>query len=1604
MNETTSKTLSDLLERYRDHAVTEREKGTYFETLCIDFLKNDPLHGGEFDDVWTYQEWAKQHGVNAADTGIDLVASISGEDTFCAIQCKFYSSVYCIQKKDLDSFLTASESKYFTRRLFIETTDGEWGKNAEDVLDDLHIPLNRITLAQMNESSIDWSTYFKDQKVSFKAKKELYPHQQLALEAIRDGLKTADRGKLIMACGTGKTFTSLRIAEDMVGKGKMVLYLVPSLSLMSQTVREWTNDSNIDLRLFAVCSDVQVGKRKGDDAGDIEIHDLELPATTKADKLAKIANLSADDRMTVVFSTYHSIQVISDAQKKHGLGEFDLIVCDEAHRTTGATLADEEESNFVKVHNADFITAKKRVYMTATPKIFGDNVKTKANEAAVELCSMDDEALFGETLFARGFSWAVENEFLTDYKVIVLAVDEGMVSSGVQRRLMDDNSQLKLDDATKIIGCYKALLKTNLKEDLSFDPAPMKRALAFCKTIKSSETIKKEFARVVDEYNEMQKATDAGEDTLSCEVDHVDGTYNAKERERLLRWLKEDTEEDTCRILSNARCLSEGVDVPALDAIMFLHPRKSVIDVVQSVGRVMRRAPNKKRGYVILPIGIPSGMTAEEALADNEPYKVVWQLLNALRSHDDRFDSTINRIEFGEDISSRIEVVAITQDMPTKAEKGNTGPDIGTGGSEPRPPSEPTQGDLFVDEFAKAIMAKIVKKCGTKSYWEDWAKDVAKIAQTHITRITSIVEKEGTPERKAFDEFLEEIQDDLNDSVGRDEAIEMLAQHLITKPVFEALFNDYSFAKNNTVSIAMQSVLDVLQPQRLEKETESLEKFYNSVRQRVQGIETDEARQKIIKDLYDKFFKTAFPMLSRRMGIVYTPIEVVDFIIHSVNDVLKSEFGQTLGSEGVHILDPFTGTGTFITRLLQSGLITKEQLPHKYANEIHANEILLLAYYIAAINIEATYHSILGGDYKPFEGICLTDTFDMYENEDMIARLMPDNSERRKRQKKLPIKVIIGNPPYSAGQKSENDQAANVTYEALDRSLQNSYVAASTGNPRSLYDNYIRAIRWASDRIQKGESGVLSYVCNAGWIEGKAADGLRKCLEEEFSNLYIFNLRGNQRTSGELSRKEGGKIFGSGSRAPIAIMVLVKNPTVEKNGQIYYRDIGDYHSQDEKLKIISDYGSISGISNRNEWRKIQPDKDHDWLNQRDKSFDKYPVLGDKKSKNAITIFKSYSSGLKTNRDAWAYNYSKTLLQKNMARTTSFYMECLADPTSEKLNDPTKISWSWVLRNRFNKGVEASFDAARIQSSSYRPFGRQLLYYDRMFNENRYLIPEQFPIGTENNLSIVTCGVGGKQFSVLMTNTIPDIQLMFNGQCFPLKLYPPKRANKTDDLFDNNKTATENHCITEDGLKYFEDAYDGEIISKEDLFYYIYGLLHSTDYRARFKNNLSKQLPRIPAVKTVTDFWEFSKAGRELGKIHVDYENVDPYPITFEQGDLRLATIDDPEKFYRVTKMKHAGKMREKDKSTVIYNSNITMTGIPLEAYDYVVNGKPALEWVMERQCVKTDKASGIVNDANRYAIETMNDPAYPLKLFQRVITVSLETMKIVNNLPALDID
>jgi predicted helicase len=1630
-------TIHDILAEFRDAATSNRDLGDRFERLILQFLKTDPLYQDQFSEVWLWMDFPKRAG--EADTGIDLVAEKANGDGYCAIQCKFYDPSHTLDKQDIDSFFTASGKSLYTSRLIVSTTDN-WSKHAEKALDNQQIPVSRLRVQDLADSAIDWSGFSlkHPEKIQLRAKKQLRPHQIKASEKVMTGFETGDRGKLIMACGTGKTFTSLKIAEKFVPKGAIALFLVPSISLLSQTLREWTAESARSLHCVAVCSDKKVGKKS--DSEDIHTYDLALPATTDAQEIIKqVKGFQGKQKdlkdLTVIFSTYQSIQAIAAAQKV-GLPEFDLIICDEAHRTTGVTLSGVDESHFVKVHDQNFIKGKKRLYMTATPRIYSDGTKTQAKENDAVICSMDDPKIFGQEFHRLGFSEAVGAGLLTDYKVLVLAVDEKYVSKTFQRQLSDANDELNLEDAVRVTGCWNGLSKRMLV-DIGGDEdfAPMRRAVAFSRSIKDSEKVVRLFSEIIDEY----RRSHPNEEILNCEVDHVDGTMNSLKRNQKLDWLKEDTSQrgNVCRILSNARCLSEGVDVPDLDAVMFLNPRNSIVDVVQSVGRVMRKAKGKKYGYIILPIGIPADISPEEALKNNDKYRVVWSVLQALRAHDDRFNATVNKIELNQKKPEQISVIGV----------GGTGSDDdGSGGSTDvtDPKKEKEKGSNYVqiplnfpnlEEWREAIYAKVVVKCGNRRYWEDWAKDVSVIAENHVTRIKALLESPEDKHREAFADFLEGLRENLNPSISQDDAIEMLSQHLITKPVFDALFEDYPFTQSNPVSQVMQSMLDLLEGEAIAKEAAKLEKFYSSVRERAAGIDNAQGKQRIIIELYDKFFRNAFPKMAERLGIVYTPVEVVDFIIRSADVALKQEFGVGLTDEGVHILDPFTGTGTFMVRLLQSGLIKPEDLTRKFKQELHANELVLLAYYIAAINIEETYHDLIkkvpldnkknefkvplikgdlggsGGDsqgeippsppsqggntYQPFEGIVLTDTFQMFENEgSLLEKIFPENNKRVRRQKQNDIRVIIGNPPYSAGQNSENDGNKNLKYDNLDQRIRETYGEFSTAtNKNSLYDSYIRGIRWASDRMK--DKGIIAYVTNGSFIDNNAMDGLRKSLTDEFSSVYCFNLRGNARTSGEDRRKEKGNVFGEGTRTPVAITLLIKNPKKTGKCELFYHDIGDYLSREDKLEIIQRSIDFSRIS----WEKMKPNDSYDWINQRDPAFDKFISLGEKETNSEKTIFDLYSLGINTNRDTWIYNYSKNVLVKNMQNMINFYNDQVKNyelALQKKLdleiddfvdNNPQKIKWSSSLKQKLSQKQTLVLRKEKVREAMYRPYFKQWLYFNRVLNHRVGKTDQFFPDNKEN-LTISVTGISAtKDFSVLIINCLPDLELIAKSRTFPLYRY--EKVEKTDQtsLFTETEGYTKKENIPDEILEDFQQNYSTKQITKEDIFYYIYGILHSPEYKTRFAADLKKMLPRIPYAE---DFWAFSKAGRELAHWHLNYEAIEPYPLVEYQSELY---IDDDD--YRVEKMVFGN--RNKDKTTIIYNSKIKLSGIPLEAYDYIVNGKSALEWIIERYQYTKDKDSGITNDPNDWSEE----PRYILDLVKRIVRVSVETVKIVNSLPAL---
>ena len=1610
--------FNDVLTKFRKEAFSERDKGFRFETLMKKYLQVAPQYKELLKTVWLWNEFPYRKDFSGKDTGIDLVAQTYNGD-YWAIQCKCYEEKNRIEKAGVDSFLATSsksflddnlQSTQFSQRVWISTTNN-WSEEAEKVIQNQHPPVFRISLTELQNSSeyIDWEELVNGQnKTPFKTKKTPRPHQIDAIEACHNYFKESNRGKLIMACGTGKTYTSLKIAEKETKGQGTILFLVPSIALLGQTLREWGSQAEKPIYPICICSDSTVGKDKEDDMNSV---DLALPASTNVKSIVAQFQLAKQNHkgMIVVFSTYQSIEVISQAQKElnkiqKGEYDFDLIICDEAHRTTGVALRKKDNSGydekaFTKVHEDTCVSAKKRLYMTATPRLYTEESKQKAKETDALLCSMDDENIYGAEIYRIGFGQAVSKNLLADYKVIVLTLREEQIPSAFRHiigpNLGKDKKEITADDVSKLIGCINALSKRVVDADKNFndDTSPMKKAVAFCPTIAASKKISSTFNEHKDTYyNSLPQ--EEREKLVGIESKHIDGSMGASKRDELLAWLKNTPEDNKeCRILTNVKCLSEGVDVPSLDAVMFLSAKNSQVDVVQSVGRVMRTALGKKYGYIIIPIMVPEGIKPEDALDDNKTYAVIWTVLNALRAHDDRFDAEINKINLNKQRGQRIRVVGIGDRVQS-----------GKGPTEGGLPSQLEFPFEELKELQNVIYAKMVQKVGNKRYWVQWAQDVAKIAERYVNRINQLIEVEGK-HKKEFEKFWKDIRKNINPAVTKEEVVQMLAQHLITQPVFEALFENYSFVQNNPVSKSLQRMIALLEEQSMVGDREILAKFYDSVKERVEGIDNAEGKQKIIVELYDKFFKTAFPKVVEKLGIVYTPIEVVDFINNSVAHVLKKEFNRNLSDENVHILDPFTGTGTFIVRLIQTGLISQDSLARKYAKELHANEIVLLAYYIASINIENAYHDTIGeqNGYTPFNGICLTDTFQLGETDEadeLFSDLLPQNSKRIISQKKLPVRVIIGNPPYSIGQKSANDNAQNQSYPKLDRKIQTTYAAKSEASlNKGLYDTYIKAFRWSTDRLDNEHGGIVAFVSNGSWIDNQGMDGFRACLEEEFSAVYIFNLRGNCRTSGELRKKEAGNVFGLGSRTPISITILVKKPAKpkEEKATIYYYEVEDYLSREEKLALLAQYKSIG---NRKLPLKIlKPNEHNDWLNQRSDLFSSYIPMEPEKKFNSKehSIFITYSLGVLTGKDSFLYSFSKENLINKLEEMISFYNAqrlLLSSGISREVEyDRTKIVWSDIFLRDVKKNKEYKLDTTKIGEGCYRPFCKQYLCYEKDFLQRTYQQLSLFPTIETENLCIAISGVGSKkEFSVVVSNNLIDYQVQFNCQVFPLYYYE-KNENRQRGLFDgDNDEYIRRDAITDFILEQCRSRYGARVI-KEDIFYYVYGILHSKEYRAQFSADLKKMLPRIPLVDIPNDFWAFSKAGRDLASLHLNYEDIPAFPSVKVEGE--------GSGHFRVEKLAFGKKDGEVDRTSIVYNQFIKITNIPLEAYEYVVNGRSAIEWIMDRYQVKVDKESGIKNDPNDWGLEH-NNPRYILDLILSVISVSMATNEIVNNLPKLE--
>ncbi len=1065
---------------------------------------------------------------------------------------------------------------------------------------------------------------------------------------------------------------------------------------------------------------------------------------------------------------------------------------------------------------------------------------------------------------------------------------------------------------------------------------------------------------------------------LKISIDHIDGTMNCKDRLEKLEELNQ-FQPNTCKVLSNARCLSEGVDVPALDSIVFFDGKSAMVDIIQAVGRVMRKAKRKKRGYIILPIALEeSEIENLDEAVNNTNFKNIWKVIKALRSHD---PSLVDEATFKEKIK------IFGSDDNNEENRNDEEPQKDKTKQDPKQAQKTLFDAILLQDLADAVYNVMPTKLGDRNYWENFTKKTGNIARTLNNRLKMIFEK--NPE--FFHGFLDSLRENIHQNIKEDEALDMITSHVITKPIFDALFGDNI---QNPIAKALDKMVQKLSSLGLEGETKDLKNLYESVKTEATHAKSQKSQQELIKNLYNTFFKEAFKKQSEKLGIVYTPIEVVDFILRATNGILKKHFNTDFNDQSITIFDPFTGTGSFIARLLskENALISDEALKEKFQKNLFAFDIVLLSYYIALINITQAAQN-RDSSLKNFKNIALTDSLDYLEEKTNkgVLPLYEDLKENKGIKDTLAgqnIRVIIGNPPYSAGAKNENDNNQNLSHPKLEKLVTEKYGKNSTSRNvgQTTRDTLIHSIRMASDVVK--DKGVIGFVVNGSFIDSKSADGFRKCVAKEFSHLYVLNLRGNARTSGEERKKEGDGIFDSGSRATIAIVFFVKDKSVSDNTIDYY-DIGDYLKREEKLHKLAQFENLDLVP----FEKITPNAKGDWINQREDGFDKLIPLKRDKTLQNDSIFDINSLGVTSGRDPWVYNFSPNILTQSVQKCIDTYnadlkrfnarfREAFKQRTKgvksgdlyKQLNDKeittdkTKISWTDGLKNKLikNKNLPAS-GMERIRLALYRPFNKQWLYFDKNLIHRQREFSKIFPDKDAQNV-VINTGVGnGKDFSALVSDFISDYSLISPNQAYPLYYY--------DDLGNRH------YAISGYALNLFRRHYGDNSITEEEIFYYIYAIFHHKGYLKKYKNSLAKEAPRIALSD---DFKELSVLGKELAELHLNYENGEMH-TSVKHNLLESAEI---EGYYDVVQMK-----KDKKGDRIQYNHHITITQIPKKAFDYVVNGKSAIDWVIERYQKTMDKDSLIENNPNDYA-----GGQYVFELLCRVITLSVKSVDLIEKI------
>lgn len=1372
--------LVEALESGFNKGINPQIKGREFEHALKQALTKHPGDWGKarFSDVWLWNQWPglEDYGYTRQDKGIDLVARLTDnyDGGLVAIQAKYGSST--VSTTDVNNFLAYSGNDYFAERILV--VNQSISKNGEDNIERAKPRCRILRLNEIDSWVDDWREYIPNRIDDIEiniARHELRPYQEDALHAIRQNFVEKSRGKLILPCGTGKSFVALKAAEENAGLGKTVLYLVPSISLMGQTMREWSRQRSIEHQYIGICSDVTTGKSIVKDPENYvagQLAELTMPVTTDAAKItSKLAEHVPHNAMRVIFSTYHSSSKIMDALQTPSLAgfEFDFVLCDEAHRTTGieaeSTKEDGRARTFQIIHNDERIRGKKRLYMTATPRVFAENIRKRMAEQAFDgqAYSMDDEETYGPEVYRMSFADAIYGNWLSDYRVVVIGVSEDDYLQRAEDNPIrfEDGKLVDPETVVRLAGCWDALATPESKEispqrdlgALDDDLHHARTAIAFSSRIRESKLARDLWTQVAEWHKGTSQK--ASEEYLRIDVAHVDANTPASERSKLIEELRvaDKRNHAYCRVLSNVGVLSEGVDVPALDAVVFLQSRSSPVDVTQAVGRVMRKAEGKEFGYVVIPVVVPqfhSRATEDsvENLLEASDFKPVWDVVRALRSHDERID---HMLEAG--------TMPIQLRIPPNRQISDDRPD---------PLVEQPELALVqaLNELNDRFSSLMLEVCGDRHMYPNWGKDAGKVCKQIELRLHALIDHHSKV-AEDFDDFHTAIHETVSRDVSQDQAIRMVAQHLVTVPVFDELFGDSHFADRNPITQSFAVIVESLEKVGADfsRERLPLNRGYHVMNQAFRGAQDPSKRLDVIREIFDGFFRQAMPDEVKTMGIAYTPIELVDFVIKFVDKLYRLECGRGLTDKDVHILDPFAGTGSFLTHLLEctddkgNDIIRDDDLNFKYAKELHANELVLLAYYIAALKIEETKHqrsmSSAGSSnaklfpYEPFDHIVLTDTFHLLDSAQELSDLFGDfeyNTLRAMDQLKVPIHVILGNPPWSSGKDDASEQITNLQYPEITGRVIDTYgrahdeVSSRRKGGNAGGNLYVKAFRWATDRIIQNDDdapAIVAFVTPNSLTDGTSLAGMRKVLRDEFTDIYVVNLRGNAYKAGDESKKEGEKIFGAASRNGVQITFLVRNPrkNLETPANLHYAMVPQYSTLKQKFEWLEE---ISGPQSEL-FESVPVTPTHDWIDLQDPEFHKlFPVCksSDKDEERAVVNFDC--AGVKTNCDTYVYAFSLNELQNKVQVLIHEFNECRRkyeeSGRSEALltrmtsaDSIQRIKWTDTLKNSLRRGKSLQFDPRKIREVLYRPFTKCFLYVDFDILSAGKSAVEAFPI-------------------------------------------------------------------------------------------------------------------------------------------------------------------------------------------------------------------------------------------------------------------------------------